>query len=317
MLLEDLSNIKTVYGYSLRTTEDGVEALRLIISKKEELLNSKIIGVDKICTLAEEILTSYENNENSQSIKILNNYLLKLLYLEGVKDFLANPADAEFRNFVAIQLHYIKLAITGDEELISYTSEEMIKIINGTADFYSDGNFIVTAKRSLINPNKEVIDLFCDWLPQETVSVDGDVAGELEWIEMVLLSVILHAAWSNFSILNEKNRKILLNNFIYLGVLAGIDFNFICDYLSKDSTVKGDNLITEIFNSKEKILVGDIQTKEFREIAKMYFNIYNDSYEREGYLNQIYENDTTPRKKNFINNLRVSLNPWLRFINNK
>ncbi len=268
----------SLYDYRLQSGDAVLKSFIDLISAREELEKDKAEVITKLYD--RRVLPIYfEIMEKSfhTPLSELNAAILQMVDIDLIRTFLRNPKAPIIVDRVVEQLAFV-CAGTGimQESTEPYDQVELLEIAQGKDEYYSDATFLYTMNHLVDEAPNPVADSLISYLAP--IIGKSDVEAKFGWDEAVLTIATLHAVWSFFPSMEEKDAQFLLQNCFYAAVVCGIPVRFYLKQAVGAGTV-GGKLETVVFlrnalnGNKENVPV-NIQTGESKtlsELSKSFF----------------------------------------------
>lgn len=211
------------FFFRLQSLDDVKQALAdLALEKKRETKIGEII-LEKNYTYLAALRQAAEREGEGELLAAVNRELIGFLQPVLAKRFLAKPASLEERNNVTFQLIMLAAATgnLGNFNAAPYSPEELSGITAGAGTYYDDLTFVHTIGRILAgNEQASYARIIVSTLPVS--DQPAGLAKNYYWDDAFIFALLLQAAWQSFIFLTADQQQILLQNYFYLSIVAGV-----------------------------------------------------------------------------------------------
>lgn len=152
--------------------------------------------------------------------------LISSISISLIKGFIANPGDKDLLESLSSQIFIIAAAtdnLPGAlQEIKPYDDEEMGMILEGRLSYYDDILFVYTLRQIVTGAiSSSYIFKFLNSLPSAPTAEEYE-ENKYFWLDALIESMILQAAWAYYLDMSAVDRKFLLQNYLYHSLVVGV-----------------------------------------------------------------------------------------------
>jgi|GEM_PF-6496574 len=231
--------LKNFYNYSTQDFSEAFEAVAMLANNKVQILQADP-GAKEIIGCAETVYGQFlvENNPRLLTYHGLLKYLEKDLAINYSHDL----RSQELKKELARQILLIYVALSNPLAAEIYSPNDIVGIADGRKTDYEDSVLARTLGK-ILSGEIEIADYVEPLLGFLNVNGGSEAREKLDWKSAFILALILHTLWNYYEKLPAMGRSLLLQNYLYLGVVAGVPIaEILSAYLDKisDYTEKQD-----------------------------------------------------------------------------
>lgn len=246
------------FVYCANDAEKILQLFSSIVKDRQTLIAKGGAGVEKIVVYMEIIVKYYINNSIYSTQGIGN--LIKFIDLEILLNFSQKPEEKSNRDILGQQILLFYSSLGVGLPVSEYTSEEIKKIIDGEFSFYDDNVLAYTLGR-LYN-NKLDANKYLPYLINFFNTENGvEFKSEMDWKVAFIYALLLHVLWNKFLILSTTEKEILLQNYFYNSVVAGVQpINYLDNYIDYNVGNRQGNIdyiFSNLFLNQELVPLKD------------------------------------------------------------
>jgi len=222
-------------------------ALRLLQDAKADLLKINDSQIARFFEYADQLYTVSQIYNDKNIFETIDISTMRFLQPAVIKAFIKDPTNLVWSSVVFQQFAMVSAATLNSrvEELKEYDLEEILHIINGTADVYSPFTFVFTL-RSLIEKDEFEERIAAIFLLLDKIDPENFEFPEYFWQGGLEFSLVMQLLWKNFVFLGSAQQEFLLQNYFYTAIVAGVPVEY---WLSQILSLTMDAIDTEAANN--------------------------------------------------------------------
>lgn len=238
---------KNFYNYCNQSFSEASRALLELVKAKEKVIAKDQQAAGGICGYAEAVY-QLSKDDNNLLVKT-NRALIKFFESEVVDAYVQNPLDNNFKRALAREIILIYLATGNPLAAEVYSVEQIQQIVAGKKNDYEDSILIRTLGKILYGQLPP--DAYAPFLLGFLRPAGGTEARDnLDWNTAFILALNLHVLWNNLESVPPPGQQLLLQNYLYLGAVAGVPvFDILSKFFVGRSPVEMNNAGSFLFES--------------------------------------------------------------------
>jgi len=289
---------KKIYQYCAQDWKNVERILSILIDKKATIVQTGGEVANRLYRYLETIYKAVILANSSPDL-MTNQNIVKFLDIQVAQKFIDNPSDKENRDVFSEQIVWIYAATGQSLSLSTYDREELASINKGDLDYYDDLMFIKTL-RELIDKKDDVNRVTA---VSEFLYKDGgrEMQEPVDWQTAFLHMLILQAVWNNFSILSAEKQELILQNYLYLGLVAGAPVQEVLEnYLTIDADKQDErlSLVGKSLDESHEFIPLNLEINEERRLSDLVKNYFvqlagnkPSGFAQEQFINGFYQGD--------------------------
>lgn len=218
----------------------------------------------------------------------LDKQLLNFLDLDLIRQFLSTP-DKDKINLLSDNLKLVNTAIGEEDNLVRYSSEEIISCLNLSKKDFGQLSLIHSLRQELLGQyNRDLVKAIFGYLQKVTVYKDWEAK------ELVVFVLLLNIVWKNFEFILPEEQSYLLSLFFYISVFIGMP---VADIL-KNSIYQTNNpvdfvvknkFLTEALDKNIEIIPVDEKIEQVADLTEVFKNFLAANQEANIFVKNIYK----------------------------
>lgn len=210
--------LKNFYQYSQQEFSEAFEAVAVLANAKAQILQADPQAKETI-GCAETIYGQFlvESNPRLLTYHGLMKYLEKDLAVNYSHD-LRNP---ELKQELNRQILLVYLALGNPLAAEIYSPNEIEGIADGRKTDYVD-SLLVRTLGKILSGEVYIDDYVYPLLAFLNVQGGKEAREKMDWKGAFIFALILHTLWNHYEKLSVEVQSTLLQNYVYLGVVAGV-----------------------------------------------------------------------------------------------
>lgn len=229
--------------------------------------------------------------------------------LEKIATQLTTASEADWQE-LGKQALYVATAMGVVSEIKPYSPEEFTALLDDAGAVFHESHVIVTLGYIILTGDPSYSSQIMRLLSQD---YNPDLSFGYEWVDALMMGLLIHAAWQYFPTLSERDRQYLLQRFFYRAIISSVPVRdwLAQTYESRIDSTQVNALFQPLLASLELVPTNiDLSAnKKFGEIMKEFITVVSreqiSTLAQEQFLNKWYVN--TPTGQLFRAWLRESL----------
>ncbi|MCX6780180.1 MAG: hypothetical protein NT034_03305 [Candidatus Magasanikbacteria bacterium] len=285
--------------------ESVVLALNELVSGKDrlELFTPNSKGMFEVAS----VLARQEKNFGQLSLLgKIDRSLVSLISVDLIKDFISNPSDKELLESLSSQIFLIAAATdnlpASLKEIKPYDDDEMGLVLEGRLSYYDDILFVFTLRQIITSATSSShIFKLLNSLPAAPSEEEFE-ENKFYWLDALIGSLILQAAWAYFLDLSTNDRRFLLQNYLYHSMVVGVPVedrfkNAYQDLEGQEYNLECDGVIKlldynlELIPHTAQAVSGAKVSEVIHEFLPLVFEEKIQTFAQEKFITDFYQNE--------------------------
>jgi len=288
------SNTNNFFTHCTGTFLEAKEALLELLKNKDKIIRQDS-GAKELFGFAEDInnLVSKDNKEFNSVFQSLTRFLNKNL----ISKYLQNPANPDLKRELVRQLLFVYAGLGQPLAIEVYNPEELRQIAVGEKTDFEDSVLARTLGKLLVGElaTEVEVPLLLGFLQ---MNGGKETREQMDWKTAYVLALVLHTLWHYFPFLVEEAQQILMENYLYASISAGVPvFQILQNHLLTIDATSTENVFDSLSENVEEMPM-DFEFKEWVaviDIAKRYYASLAgkdpDAFTREQFIKDFYQNN--------------------------